>query len=239
MQREVLNGDKSCLWVIFGKAVPSTLEAKMDTNFTKYTSSVLHTVFGTKFAYFSFFHFICTAFTLSSCHGLLVRTIWWRLFLELKFATRPQTTCCRNSKWLNFFSIWCVYFFAMITWLEAVTRLETRWEKWWPDWTRVKFFTEWFDSSHNQWFETRVRVIFTKSLSSWLTNPVRLYTKEWAFFASVMITISATFLFWLSSRAMLPFKDQMSPTCTEVNLRLAFTEVFAGHNIFTPYRNLM
>ena len=203
----------------------------MDTSFTKYNSSVLHTVCGTKFVYFSFFHFICTAFTLSSCQGLLlVRTVGWLLFLELKFATRPHTTCCRNSKCLSFFSIWCVYFFATITWLEAVNRLETRWEKWWPDSTRVTF---------NQWLETWVRVIFTKSLSSWWTNPVRLYTNEWAFFASVMITIGATFLFWLSSRAMLPFNGQMSPACTEVNLRLAFTEVSAGNNIFTPYRNLM
>jgi len=31
--------------------------------------------------------------------------------------------------------------------------------------TRVTFFTEFLDSSHNQWFEARVRVIFTKYLS--------------------------------------------------------------------------
>ena len=63
--------------------------------------------------------------------------------------------------------------------------------------TRVTFFTEWFDSSHNQWLETRFRVIFTKSPSPWLTNLVRLLTKKWAFFASVMITIGANLLFCL------------------------------------------
>jgi len=50
---------------------------------------------------------------------------------------------------------------------------------------------------------TRVRVIFTKSLSSWWANPVRLHTKKWGFFASVMIKIGGNFLFWLSSCAML------------------------------------
>jgi len=76
------------------------------------------------------------------------------------------------------------------------------------------------DSSHSQWLETRVRVIFTKSLSSWWTNPVRLHTKKWGFFASVMIKIGENFLFWLSSCAMLHFKDQVSPTCVEADLRL-------------------
>ena len=37
------------------------------------------------------------------------------------------------------------------------------------------------------------------------------------------LTISENFLFWLSSRAMLPFKDQVSPTCTEIHLRLCFS----------------
>jgi len=69
---------------------------------------------------------------------------------------------------------------------------------------------------------TRVRVIFTISLSSWWTNPVRLHTKKWAFYASVMIKIGPNFLFCLSSCAMLYFKDQVSPPCAEVNLRLFF-----------------
>jgi len=104
--------------------------------------------------------------------------------------------------------------------LVTRTRVESRWEKWWLDstrvtffieWldsTRVTFFIEWLDSSHSQWLETRVRVIFTKSLSSWLTNPLRVHLKKWAFFASVMIKIGTNFLFCLSSRSMLHFKDQ-------------------------------
>jgi len=82
------------------------------------------------------------------------------------------------------------------------TRLESRWEKWWP--------------------KTRVRVLFTISLSSWWTNSVRLHTKKWAFYASVMINIGANFLFCLFSCAMLHFKDQVSPPCVEVDLRLCF-----------------
>jgi len=62
------------------------------------------------------------------------------------------------------------------------TRLESRWEKWWLDSTWVTFSTEWLDSSHSLWLET-------KSLGSWWTNPVRLHTKKWAFFASVIIKI--------------------------------------------------
>jgi len=50
------------------------------------------------------------------------------------------------------------------------TRLESRWEIWWLDTTRVTFFTKWLDSSHSHWLETRVRVIFTKSLTVWWTN---------------------------------------------------------------------
>jgi len=77
-------------------------------------------------------------------------------------------------------------------------------------------------SNHNQWVETRVRVIFTISLSSWWTNPDRLHTKKWAIFASVMIKIGGNFLFCLSSLAALHFKDQMSPTCKEGDLTLCF-----------------
>ena len=78
------------------------------------------------------------------------------------------------------------------------------------------------DSSHSQWLETPVTVIFTVSLSSWWTNPVRLHAKKWAFCASVMVKIGANFLFCLSSCAMLHFKDQVSPTCVNVDLRLCF-----------------
>ena len=86
------------------------------------------------------------------------------------------------------------------------------------DSTRVTFFTEPLESQS----VTRVRAIFTKFLSSWPTNPVRFQTKKWAFVASVMIKIGGNFLSCLSSRAMLHFKDQISPTCIEGDLRLYF-----------------
>ena len=46
--------------------------------------------------------------------------------------------------------------------------------------------------------------------------------KEMSIFASVMIKIVGNFLFCLSSRDMLHFKDQVSPTCVEGDLRLCF-----------------
>jgi len=88
--------------------------------------------------------------------------------------------------------------------------------------TELTFFTESLDSSHSQWLETWVRVIFTKSLSSWWTNPVRLHTEKWAYFASVIIKIGANILFCLSRCSVLHFKNQVFPTCTEVDLRLCF-----------------
>jgi len=91
---------------------------------------------------------------------------------------------------------------------------------------------------------TRVRVIFTKSRSVWRTNPVCLHTKKWAFFASVMIKIGANFLFWLSRRAMPHFKDQVSPTCIEVDLRLHFhcsreqyIDTLSWFNVVFAYRD--
>ena len=67
----------------------------------------------------------------------------------------------------------------------------------------LKRMVIWLDSSHVFHRMTRVRVIFTISLSSWWTNPARLHTKKWGFFASVMIKIGGNFLSWLSSCAML------------------------------------
>ena len=121
----------------------------------------------------------------------------------------------------------------VIAWHESMTRVDSSHDFWWfglnsshveknGDSTRVTFFTEWLDSSHNQWPETLFRVIFTKSLSLGCTNWIRLHTKKWAFFASVMIKIGANFPSWLSSRAMLHCKDQVSPTCAEVYMRCCF-----------------
>ena len=95
---------------------------------------------------------------------------------------------------------------AVIAWLESMTRLESR-------------------SSQNG--STRVTVndsrleseSFLHNLSFWRTNPSRLRTKKWASFASVMIKIGGNFPFCLSSRAMLHFKDQVSPTCMEEDPR--------------------
>ena len=114
------------------------------------------------------------------------------------------------------------------------TQLESRWEKWWFDSSHVFHKMNRLESQSM----TRVRVIFTISLSSWWTNPVRLHTKKWAFFASMMIKIGANFLFCLSSFAMLHFKDQVSPPCVEVDLWFAFMERSVGHNILTPYRGI-
>jgi len=69
---------------------------------------------------------------------------------------------------------------------------------------------------------TRVRVIFTKSLEFLMDKPTSFAHKEMSIFSSVMIKIGANFLFCLSSRSMLHFKDQGSSTCTEIDLRLCF-----------------
>jgi len=96
-----------------------------------------------------------------------------------------------------------------IRFLVTLTRLESLWEKGWLDSTRVTFFTEWLDSSHNQWLETGVRVIFAKSQGVWSTNPVCLHTKEWSFFGPVIIKIGANFLFWLLGGVVLYPKGQV------------------------------
>jgi len=99
---------------------------------------------------------------------------------------------------------------AVIAWLESITWLDSSHDFWGlgldlshveknGDSTRVTFFTEWLDSNNSQWLESRVRVIFTKLLSSWWTNPVRLHTKKWSLFASVMIKIGGNFTFCLPS----------------------------------------
>ena len=106
--------------------------------------------------------------------------------------------------------------------LVTLTRLESHCERWWLDSSHVFHRMTRLDSNHNQWLETRVRVIFAKSQSLWLTNPVCLHTKKWSFFGPVMIKIGANFLFWLSSRVMLYPKGQVFITCTEVDLRFAF-----------------
>jgi len=53
-----------------------------------------------------------------------------------------------------------------------------------------------------------------------MDKPSPFAHKEISIFASVMIKIGANFMFCLSSRAMLHFKDQVSPTCIEEDLGL-------------------
>jgi len=100
----------------------------------------------------------------------------------------------------------------VIAWLESKTRLESRFLV-----TLARL-----ESSHSQWLETRVRVIFAKSQSIWSTNPVCSHTKKLSFFGPVMIKIGENFLFSLSSRVILYPKGQVFITCTEVDPRFAF-----------------
>jgi len=67
---------------------------------------------------------------------------------------------------------------AVTAWIESMTRLESRWKKRWLDSDRVFQRMTLLDSSRSQWLETRVIIIFTKSLSLRWVNPVRLHTKK-------------------------------------------------------------
>jgi len=87
-----------------------------------------------------------------------------------------------------------------------VTRLESRFSQ--NDSTRVTVN----DSSQSHFYK----------FSELLMNPLHLHTKKGAFSPSAMIKIGSNFLLCLSSCAMLHFKDQVSPTCTEADLRLCF-----------------
>jgi len=55
------------------------------------------------------------------------------------------------------------------------------------DSTRVTSFTEWLDSSLNDWLTTRVRFIFAKSPNILLTSTGYFAHREWSFFASVTL----------------------------------------------------
>jgi len=121
-------------------------------------------------------------------------------------------------------------------WLESRflltrIRLESRWEKALQPWILVKwfkFFRFKLDSSHVFHRMARLTINDSKLESesflqnSWWINPVHLHTKKQAFFTSVMIKIGGNFLFCLFSRAMLHFKDQISSTCIEEDLRPCF-----------------
>ena len=153
---------------------------------------------------------------MKKCRGLLQILEWyvlWSSRTELKLVFWPASTSDSVTR-VNDSTRVTIFGDSdsnRVTLRKMVTRLESLFYKM----TR-------FVSSHSQWLETRFRVIFTKPLSSWWTNPLRLHSKKWAVFVSVMIKIGSNFLLCLSSRSMLPFKDQVSPPCTEVDLRLCF-----------------
>ena len=104
--------------------------------------------------------------------------------------------------------------------------------------TRLQSHFSQNDSCDNQWRETRVRVW----ASDGQTYSVCFHTKKLAFSASVMIKIGEDFLFWLYSRDMLRFCDQL---WTVLNLQrgrseiLVFTGGPAWHNILTPFRGFI
>jgi len=127
----------------------------------------------------------------------------------------------------------------VIAWLESrflVTRLESSWEKWWLDSSHVFHRMTRPDSSHNEWLESSN---FYKISETLMDKPSSFAHKETSIFASVIIKIGANFPFWLSSRAMLHFQDQVSPTCAEVDPRLCFHWGSTGHNILKPYCGLI
>jgi len=115
---------------------------------------------------------------------------------------------------------------------DGVTRLrtplESRWEKWWLDTTRVTFFTQWLESQSLTRVESHSMTRdpsqshFYKIFEILMDKPSLFAHKEMSIFASVMIKIDGNFLFCLSSRAMLHYKGQVSPTCIEGDLRLCF-----------------
>ena len=124
------------------------------------------------------------------------------------------------TKWQGVF-VWK----AVIAWLESLflvtrTRIESRWEKWWLDsshvfliMTRLESQSMTRDSSQGNFY--KIYEFLMDKTSSFAHN-------EMSICASVMIKIVANFLFWVSSRAMLHFQDQVSLTCTEADLRLCF-----------------
>ena len=61
---------------------------------------------------------------------------------------------------------------VMMTWIES--RFSTNDSRWFA-------MNEWLEAIRNEWLETRVRVIFTKSSNLTLTSTVSLHTKKWLF----------------------------------------------------------
>jgi len=91
------------------------------------------------------------------------------IFLAVVYTVSMKVPSCH---WVNWWKINLMILLAS----DGVTRVN--------DSTRVTLrkMLAGLDWSHVFHKMTRVRVIFTKSLSSWWTNPVRLHTKNWAFF---------------------------------------------------------
>ena len=102
------------------------------------------------------------------------------------------------------------------------------------DSTRVTFFTEWLDPSNSQWLETRVRLIFTKSLELLMDNPHFVCTKRnkhillqwWSRLAEIFCFACVVVLccIWRIKCPQLRWRETWD---------FAFTEVSAEHNILT------
>ena len=88
-----------------------------------------------------------------------------------------------------------------VTLREMVTRLDSQFSQ--------------NDSSQGHFYKISEAVMYKYKPSSFAH-------KEMSNFASVIAKIGANFRFWLSGRAMLHFKDQVSSTCTEIDRRLCF-----------------
>jgi len=148
--------------------------------------------------------------------------LWWSI-------SKAQSNNSRTKRWwviahyssdsVTRVTIFCNSDFTRVTMRTMVTRLNSR-----------------FSQNESTW----VRVIFAKSLTVWLTNPVCLKTKKWTLFTSVMIKIGAFFVFLLSGRYMLHFKDENVPNLHRSRIETSiFTQEPARRNILTHYRGLM
>ena len=62
---------------------------------------------------------------------------------------------------------------------------------------RVRFFTEWLDSNHNEWLESESKSYLQNLQTSDWKKQVPLHSRNWAVIASLNINIGANFLFSL------------------------------------------
>ena len=85
----------------------------------------------------------------------------------------------------------------------------------------LTFFTEWLVSSHSQWLETQSHFYKISLVPDGQTQFVCTQRNE-EFLLEWWSRSGGNFLFCLSGRAILHFKNQVSPICAEGDLRLCF-----------------